>query len=156
MRPQERTAKLSATNTKLFAENLEQRWAHQAAEHQLRYYQLVFNSLNDLVFVVTKAMNISRVNPTVVSVTGREPSALIDRPLASFVRLAGDTAAKLEPMTRALRDGRELRAQPASISDAQGRPVAVRLTLFPVRDRDKVVGGVVVLERLILDSSAAL
>jgi PAS domain S-box-containing protein len=150
----ERTAELSAANEKLLAENLEQRWAHQAAEHQLRYYQTVFNSLNDLVFVVTKVMNISRVNPAVVSVTGSEPSALIDRPLANFVRLAGDPGAKLEPMTRALREGRELRAQSASINDAHGQPVAVRLTLFPVRDRDKVVGGVVVLELLHLDSPA--
>jgi PAS domain S-box-containing protein len=150
----ERTAELSAANTRLVAENLEQRWAQQAAEHQLRYYQIVFNSLNDLVFVVTKAMNVSRVNPAVVAVTGREPSALIDRPLASLVRLAGDAGAKLEPMTRALREGRELRAQDASIDDAHGRPTPVRLTLFPVRDRDKVVGGVVVLERLSLDSPA--
>jgi PAS domain S-box-containing protein len=151
----ERTAELSASNEKLLAENLEQRWAHQAAEHQLRYYQIVFNSLNDLVFVVTKAMNVSRVNPAVVSVTGSEPSALIDRPLANFVRLAGDPGAKLEPMLRALREGRELRAQSASINDGNGQPVAVRLTLFPVRDRDKVVGGVVVLELLHLDTPLA-
>jgi PAS domain S-box-containing protein len=142
---------LVSANQKLTTENLEQRWAHQAAEHQLRYYQIVFNSLNDLVFVVTKAMNVSRVNPAVVATTGCEPSALIDRPLASFVQLAGDTGAKLEPMTRALREGRELRSQSASIRDAQGRPTAMRLTLFPVRDHDKVVGGIVVLERLSLD-----
>ena len=151
----ERTAELSSANEKLIVENLEQRWAQQAAEHQLRYYQIVFNSLNDLVFVVTKAMNISRVNPAVVSLTGSEPSALIDRPLASFVRLGGDPGAKLEPMTRALREGRELRAQNASINDGNGRPVPVRLTLFPVRDRDKVVGGVVVLELLALDQPVA-
>ncbi len=151
----ERTAELSTANEKLTAENLEQRWAQQAAEHQLRYYQIVFNSLNDLVFVVTKAVNISRVNPAVVTVTGREPSALIDRPLANFVRLAGDPGAKLEPMARALREGRELRAQTAWIHDAQGRPHAVRLTLFPVRDRDKVVGGIVVLEQLALDPTVA-
>ena len=152
---QERTAELSATNAKLVAENLEQRWAHQAAEHQLRYHQIVFNSLNDLVFVVTKAVNISRVNPAVVGVTGCEPSALIDRPLADIVQLAGDPGAHLAPLTRALREGRELRAQSASINDSYGRPIAARLTLFPVRDGNKVVGGVVVLELLALNSPSA-
>jgi CHASE3 domain sensor protein len=151
---QERTAELASANAKLMAENLERRWAHQAAEHQLRYHQIVFNSLNDLVFVVTKAVNISRVNPAVVGVTGSEPSALIDRPLADFVQLAGDSGANLGPLARALREGRELRAQSASINDAYGRPTAARLTLFPVRDGDKVVGGVVVLELLALNSPA--
>jgi CHASE3 domain sensor protein len=153
-RVRERTADLVATNEKLAAENLEQRWAHQAAEHQLRYYQNVFNALNDLVFIVTKALNVSRVNPAVVTVTGREPSALIDQPLAQFVQLAGDPAGQLDPVARALREGRELRGQMASITDAHGRPAAVRLTLFPVRDRDKVVGGVVVLEVLALDPTS--
>ncbi len=153
---QERTAELSSTNAKLVAENLEQRWAQQAAEHQLRYYQIVFNSLNDLVFVVTKAMNVSRVNPAVVTVTGCEPSALIDQPLAKFVRLTRETELNLASLARALREGRELRSQPAAITNARGQPESVRLTLFPVRDRDKVVGGVVVLELLTLDHSTAL
>ncbi len=151
----ERTAELSTTNEKLVAENLEQRWAQQAAEHQLRYYQIVFNSLNDLVLVITKAMNISRVNSAVTRVTAHDPSALIDRPLASFVQLADHAEAALDPLAQALREGREVRSQPAVITDARGRRVPARLTLFPVRDRDKVVGGVVVLELLTLDSSPA-
>ena len=150
-----RTAELSTANSKLRAENLEHRWAHQAAEHQLRYHQLVFNSLNDLVLVVTKAMNISRVNPAVIHLTGRAPSALIDGPLASIVSLAGAAVAKPDRLAQALREGRELRAQPAWITDASGRQTAVRLTLFPVRDGDKVVGGVIVLE-LIRPESPAL
>ena len=150
-----RTAELSTANTKLMAENLEHRWAHQAAEHQLRYHQLVFNSLNDLVIVVTKAMNISRVNHAVVHLAGCEPAALIDQPLSSIVRLAGAVDSKLDPLAQALRDGRDLRAQPASITDASGRQAAVRLTLFPMRDGDKVVGGVVVLELAAPESPSA-
>ena len=88
----ERTAELSAANERLTSENLERRWAHQAMEHQLRYNQLIVNSLNDLVLVVTKALNISRVNPAVVHLTGSEPSALINRPLSSIVQLTGAPA----------------------------------------------------------------
>jgi hypothetical protein len=62
---------------------------------------------------------------------------------------------KLDPLAQALRDGRDLRAQPASITDASGRQAAVRLTLFPMRDGDKVVGGVVVLELAAPESPSA-
>ncbi len=141
-----RTAELLTANAKLTAENLEHRWAYQAAEHQLRYHQIVFNALNDPVLVITKAMNISRVNPAVVHLAGCEPSALIDRPLTSFVRLTDAAVAKLDPLALALREGRDLRAQPAQLTDVSGRQTAVRLTLFPVRDGNKVVGGVVVLQ----------
>ena len=147
-RVEARTSELSTANARLVSENLEQRWAHQAAEHQLRYQQNVFNALNDLVLVVTKAMNISRVNPAVVRLTGREPAALIDRPLADIVRLTGDTSVNFDAMAVALREGRELRAQPAVVTDALGQPITARLALFPVRDRDKVVGGIIVLEVL--------
>ena len=142
---QERTAELSAANERLTEENLERRWAHQAMEHQLRYHQLIVNSLSDLVLVVTKALNISRVNPAVVHLTGSEPAALINRPLSSFVQLEGPPPA-LDPIALALREGRDLRDQPARIVDLLGRSTPVNFTIFPVRDGDKVVGGVVILE----------
>ena len=143
-----RTAELSAANQRLTAENLERRWAHQAMEHQLRYHQMIVNSLNDLVFVVTKALNISRVNPAVVHLTGREPSALINQPLTSVVQLATTVAIApaIDPIALALREGRDLRDQSAWITDSRGQKIPARFTIFPVRDGDKVVGGVVILE----------
>jgi PAS domain S-box-containing protein len=151
---QARTAELSASNQQLAAENLERRWAQQAAEHQLRYQLLIVNAINDPVFVITKALNISRVNPAVVHLTGAEPSALINQPLASIVRLAEDEVP--DPLALALREGRDLRNQTATLLDHHGRQTWVRLTLFPVRDRDKVVGGVVVLTLIPSDRSSAL
>ncbi len=149
-----RTAELSAANERLTAENLERRWAHQAMEHQLHYHQMIVNSINDLVLVVTKVLNISRVNPAVVHLTGAEPSALINRPLSSIVRLANPPAG-VDPLAAALREGRDLRDLPAFITDLRGQPVAVRFTLFPVRDGNKVVGGVVILELAPIQPAAA-
>ena len=40
---------------------------------------------------------------------------------------------------------RDLRDAPAAIADRKGARVPVRLTLFPLRDRDKTVGGVAIL-----------
>ena len=144
----ERTAELASTNDRLTAENLERRWGNQALEHQLRYNDLIVNSLSDLVFVLTKATNVSRVNPAVVHLTGLETSQLINQPLARFVRLAstGGETPLIDPIPRALKEGHDLRDLRGFIEDKRGRKTPVRFTLFPLRDRDKVVGGVVILQ----------
>jgi len=112
-RVQERTAQLAAANTALSAENLERQWSNQGLEHQLRYNQLIVDSISDLVLVLTKAMNISRVNPAVVHLTGLEPAELVNQPLSCVVRLAapeaGADAPMLDPISQALKDGRDLR-----------------------------------------------
>jgi PAS domain S-box-containing protein len=147
---QERTADLAAANERLTVENLERRWSNQALDHQLRYNQLIVNSINDSVFVVTKALNISRINPAVVDLTGRQPEELINEPISKVVRWLETgkptEGSLLDGMSRALREGRDLRDQPAVVTDGLGRQRNVRLTLFPLRDRDKVVGGVVILQ----------
>jgi hypothetical protein len=45
-----------------------------------------------------------------------------------------------------MNDGRDLREQSATVTDKLGRAIPVRIALFPLRDRDKVVGGVVILQ----------
>jgi len=108
---------------------------------------LIINSINDLVLVITKATNISRVNPAVVRLTGHETHELIHVPFSSFARVSGEgTAAMLDPIAQAMNDGHDLRDQSAVIVDKLGREIHVRMALFPLRDRDKVVGGVVILQ----------
>jgi PAS domain S-box-containing protein len=142
-RVQARTAELSAANDRLSMENLERRWANQALEHQLRYNHLIINSITDLVFVVTKVANISRINPAVEHDTGWLAKDLINRPLPELVRLtAGDL-----PLQRALKEGHDLRDLPATLRRSEGGEVPVRLTFYPLRDGNNVVGGVVILNR---------
>jgi PAS domain-containing protein len=144
----EHAAELASANEKLSSEILERRWANQALEHQLRYDQLIINSISDSVFVLTKALNISRINPAVVHLTGRQPAELVSLPLSSVVRLdegaRGAGGSRIDPLAQALKEGRDLRDLPAVIEDPAGRRTSVRLTLFPLRDRDKVVGGVAI------------
>jgi PAS domain S-box-containing protein len=143
----ERTAELASANGLLTTENLERRWANQGLEHQLRYNQLIINSINDLVFVITKATNISRVNPAVVRLTGHETHELIHVPFSSIARITGEGApAMIDPIPQAMNAGHDLREQRAVIVDKLGREIPVRMALFPLRDRDKVVGGVVILQ----------
>ncbi|MFM1749758.1 MAG: hypothetical protein RLZZ188_3424, partial [Verrucomicrobiota bacterium] len=145
----ERTAELAKANDVLRAENLERAWGTQALEHQLRYNELIVNSITDLVFVLTKAQNISRINPAVTHVTGFETKELVNRPLQELVRLgSGGRAGPGDPLAQALREGRDYREAEAFVKDRNGREVAVSFMLFPLRDRDRVVGGVVILRTL--------
>jgi PAS domain S-box-containing protein len=149
-RVRERTAELASANTQLSTENLERQWANQALEHQLRYNHLIVDSISDLVLVLTKALNISRVNPAVIHLTGLEPAALINQPLARILRLVAapdDTGGPMrDPIAQALRDGRDLRGQAGVVEDKRGRQISVHVSMFPLRDRDKVVGGIMTLQ----------
>jgi PAS domain S-box-containing protein len=137
---QERTRELASANASLTTENLERQWAAQSLEHQLRYNQIIVNAASDLVFVVTKALVVTRVNPAVVDRTGRPEEEILGRPLLDLVHTENSPA-----LTQALRTGRELRDHPARLADSQGLVLATHLTLLPIRDNDKVVGGVVLL-----------
>ena len=99
--------------------------------------------------VVTKAGNISRINPAVSHVTGWDSPALINRPLTELARPApapdGRAPLVADPIGRAMQDGRDLRDLPVLLRNRQGGEQAVLLTLFPVRDANKVVGGVITL-----------
>jgi PAS domain S-box-containing protein len=147
-RVQEDAADLASANERLSIENLERCWINQALEHQLRYDRLIVNSITDPVFVLTKTMNISRMNPAVVHLSGWEPHELVNSPLARVVRLDGgghgSVASPADPLAQALGEGRDLRDQPAILEDRKGHSIPVRLTLFPLRDGNKVVGGVAV------------
>jgi PAS domain S-box-containing protein len=146
----ERTAELAATNTKLLAENRERRWSNQALEHQLRYNQLIVDSVHDLVFVMTRALKITRVNPATLRTTGRQPLELLGRHLGTTLRWSKtqpiDPAQPSDPLVVALRDGLELRSTPAELFTPDGRAIPVSLSCVPLRDRDRVVGGVITLQ----------
>jgi len=149
-RVRERTAELTAANAQLSTDLLERRWSNQALEHQLRYNEHIVNSINDLVFVLTKAMKISRINPAVVHLTGFEAPELIDLPLSRVVHLPADQQKPATPpidrLARALKDGHDLRNLAAVVTNKGGHTLPARLTLVPLRDQDKVVGGVAILQ----------
>jgi PAS domain S-box-containing protein len=138
---QERTAELVKSNQALKKENLERRWSYQALDHQLRYNQLIVNSINEMVFVVSKALNISRVNPAVTHVTQWEPQDLISQAMDRVLQLPAEGTGN--PIITALNDGRELQERPAAVLTKSGGSIPVRFNLVPLRDDNKVVGGVI-------------
>jgi PAS domain S-box-containing protein len=152
----ERTAELHASNESLRAENLERQWGNKSLEHQLRYSNLIINSINDLVFVLTKTLNITRINPAVATMTGLEAKDLITSPLTRVVRFANDANGDAKDVfLKALRDGREIQDSAVVLVAKDGRTIPYRLNLVPLRDRDKVVGGVVTLRPAVIPQVAA-
>lgn len=140
-RVRERTAELSATNRRLLAENRARQWTNLSQEHQLRYNQLIVNSVGDLVFVLTKALTVTRINPAVVHATGLDEGAVLGQPLAGLVGFAG--AGGAEAVERALRDGRELTVA-ARLAGRDGAAHDGTVTVVPLRDQDQVVGGIAI------------
>jgi PAS domain S-box-containing protein len=138
---QERTAELVKSNAALKKENLERRWSYQALDHQFRYNQLIVNAISEMVFVVSKALNISRVNPSVTHVTQWEAEDLVSQSIERVLQVPADGPAN--PIIAALNEGRELQERPALVTTKSGASIQVRFNLVPLRDDNKVVGGVV-------------
>jgi CHASE3 domain sensor protein len=140
-RVRERTTELTATNRRLVAENRARQWTNLSQEHQLRYNQLIVSSVSDPVFVLTKALTVTRINPAVVHATGFDEEAVLGQPLARFLAFAGTGG--IEAVERALRDGRELKVA-IRLAGRGGPERDASVTVVPLRDQDQVVGGIAV------------
>ena len=142
----ERTAELAKSNASLKQENLERKWSNQALDHQLRYSQLIINSIEELVFVISRALNISRINPAVSHNTAWEPQDLIAQSLDRVLQLKVEGSAEASeqhPITFAMRQGREIQDRDATLVTKSGKTERVRYSMVPLHDQDKVVGAVV-------------
>lgn len=139
------TRAFAAMRDALKAQHLERRWAGQALEHQLRYNALIVDSMHEMVFVLTKALNISRVNPATIRLSGHEEAALLKSPLTDFILLPEGRDATAQRLKEALAKNEALEQVSASVRHRDGRALAVSLTFVPIRDAGRVVGGVVTL-----------
>jgi CHASE3 domain sensor protein len=153
----ERTAELVKANESLTQENLERRWSNQALDHQLRYSQLIINSIGDLIFVISKALNVSRINPAVIHATNMEAKEIIAQPIDRVLRLLPDgTSGALlgqNPISLAMKEGREIQDRPATLLTHGGRTKPVLFNVVPMRDQNKVVGAVVTV-RVVKESAS--
>jgi PAS domain S-box-containing protein len=143
---QERTAELVAANKSLTRENMQRKWTAISQEHQLRYHQVIVNAVSDLVFVLSKSLNITRLNPSVAHATGLSEDMVLGRSVVELLRLPPDAAGTpgADRLARAVSGGQQLQG-PAELIDRSGSARPGVLTVVPLHDNDKVVGAVVVL-----------
>jgi len=152
---QERTAELQAANQQLSLDNLERQWANQALEHQLHYNHRIVECVSDLVVVLTKAGHITRVNTAVLRFSGWDAAELVKEPFEKLVRLTGtgghasgdatDSATLNKRIADAMKDGRDLVDQVGLALGCNGREAAARVSLYPLRDQNKIIGGILTL-----------
>lgn len=130
----------------LKAQNLERRWAGQALAHQLKYNQLIIDSIGELVFVLTKSLSVTRINPAVTRFAGHAPADVVRAPVLRILSLAPSTAGgEAVSLAEALRAGRSLHDVGAELRTKTGGVLRVRLAFAPLTDENKVVGAVVTL-----------
>jgi len=156
---QERTAELQAANQQLSLDNLERQWANQALEHQLHYNHRIVECVSDLVVVLTKAGNITRVNTAALRFSGWDAAELVKEPFDKLVRLTGtdgnvsgdaaSTATTSDALNKriadAMKDGRDLVDQVGLALGRDGREASARVSLYPLRDQNKIIGGILTL-----------
>jgi len=142
----ERTADLVMANGNLTRENLERQWSEQSMAHQLRYSDLIINSIEDHVFVISKALNINRVNPAVVHTTGHDLPDIVGSPLSKLLDIPeqqpdGDTTSQRR-FIQAVSDGRELHDRRGNLLCKDGTTIPIRFNMVALRDANKTVGSV--------------
>lgn len=144
---EDRTTELARMNEALRQENLERKWSSKAVEHQLRYSQLIINAISDSVFVISKALNVNRINPAASHLTGLEPQQIINTPIGRVLKPMGDglngAGAGQDPLALALKEGREIQDCPGLMTIRGGKAVPAHFSMVPLRDQDQVVGGVI-------------
>lgn len=146
----ERTAELTASNRSLTRENLERKWTTFSQERQLRYNHAIVNTVSDLVFVLSKALNVTRLNPAVAHATGLAEEEILGKPIAQVLRLPAPEggAPASDRLMRAVTEGRELTDYPAEVLDRNGNARKGVLSVVPLHDDNVVVGAVLVLRLL--------
>jgi PAS domain S-box-containing protein len=141
----ERTAELLKTNENLREENLERQWSEEALAHQLHYSDLIINLIDDHIFVISKAINVSRVNPAVVHTTGYDLAEIVGNSMSRILDVpeppAGDATGPLR-FVQAVKEGREIQGRRGNLLCKNGSVIPVRINMVPLRDQDKVVGSV--------------
>jgi PAS domain S-box-containing protein len=138
----ERAAQLTMSNQALLEENLERRWANQTMEHQLRYAQAIIDALLDPVLIVSKALNITRLNPAALKCTGYEASAVVGGPVGKIMVAEGEPGRQWEA---ALKAGERLESLSVWLLTAGGVHKPAQVSVVPLVDGKQVVASVVIL-----------
>ncbi len=142
------TNSFRAMRDALKAQNLERRWAAQSLAHQLKYNQLVIDSIDELVFVLTKSLHVTRINPAVTRATGFEAADLVRASVLRVLTLSPSPGAPaLEPqaLLEPLKAGQAQHRLRASLATKIGTRLDGVLTLTPLTDENRVVGAVATL-----------
>ena len=146
---QDRSEQLDALNEKLQIEDIEQQWGQAALDRIKDHHELVLNSVHDGVFVISKHGHIVSANPAAADLTRREAKQLVGKMINSVLLDEDRLPFPWEKhfLRSPLKHGQPVPSKPASVKQADGSLVDVRMACYPTRDRQNLTGAVITVAR---------
>jgi PAS domain-containing protein len=127
-------------NASLEAQMQERHQSGEPPDHQARCNHIIVNAISEMAVVVSESLNVSRINPAVTQVAQWEAQDLVSQPIDRLLQLPSDGAANA--VLSALNEGRKLQDHPAAVRAKSGATFPALVNFVPLRDGDKITGGI--------------
>jgi len=112
-------------------------------QHTIDYLSSILDCSPESVLAVDATGFVTYVNPAIERLLGYAPVEVLDKPISLFVRNSSD----LERIVAALGPGGDVRAQDVEVRRRDGEAVTVSVSASPLRLRDGMRAGTVVILR---------
>lgn len=144
-RLRERAAEMDAVEEKLQLENIEKKWGQAALERVVSHHELVLNSMSEGVFIVSKNGQIVAANPAAADLTRREVRQLAGKSIGSVLLNSDRLPYPWENhfLRTPLKNGRPIPRSLATVKQADGSLIDVKMACHPTRDRENLTGAVI-------------
>jgi PAS domain S-box-containing protein len=142
---EERAAEVAATKEKLELENIEQQWGQVVLQRLVNHHELILNSMQEGIFVVSKNGHIISANPAAAHLARRELKQLTGKSIGT-VLLDDDRLPypwEKHFLRTPIKNGRPILPKPGTVKQADGGLVDVQLACYPTRDRENLTGAVI-------------
>jgi len=140
----ERTAELNAANEMLQMENIEQKWGQAALQRIVSHHELVVNSIQEGIVVISRNGHIISANPAAANLARREAKQLAGKSIALLL-LNGSVAQTWDKhfLAKPVREGRAVSTKEARLRQPDGSEVPVQIACHPARDRENLTSAVI-------------
>jgi PAS domain S-box-containing protein len=129
----------------LEVENIEQKWGHAALQRIVDHHELVLNSMQEGIFIVSKNGRIISANPAAANLARREAKQLAGKSIGA-VLLDDDRLPypwEKHFLRSPIKNGRPIPLKPATIKQADGSLLNVQMACHPTRAQENLTGAVI-------------
>jgi PAS domain S-box-containing protein len=143
-RVRERTAELGEANEKLQLENIEQKWGQASLQRIVSHHELVLNSIQEGILVISRNGHIISANPAAADLVRREAKQLAGKSIITVLQNGADSKTWDQHFLSApVKEGRSLPSTVAHLKQPDGGTIAVEIACHPTRDRENLTGAVI-------------
>lgn len=144
----ERTAELAVANEKLQMENIEQKWGQAALQRIVNHHELILNSIQEGIFIISRNGHIISANPAAADLARKEARQLAGKSIASILLNGEDAPRPWEKhfLAEPVKDGKPVASKLGRLKQADGALVPVQIACHPTRDRENLTGAVITIK----------